>query len=174
MHYWPFVWGIHRSPVNSPHKGQWSGPLMFSVICAWTNGWVNNWDTRELRHHHAHYDVIVMNNIFTGQMATGEMIHEISSGYMTFTELTHCPPSRCGCEFKCLMFIHNLVIDILNISSGIVLRWLPQDPTDYKSTLGLSRWRQQAIIPEPMLTKNHDAVTRPQWVRPALFCEKYP
>ena len=21
-HYWPFVGGIHRSPVNSPHKGQ--------------------------------------------------------------------------------------------------------------------------------------------------------
>ena len=23
--HWPFVWGIHRSPVNSPHKGQWRG-----------------------------------------------------------------------------------------------------------------------------------------------------
>ena len=28
--YWPFVRGIHRSPVNSPHKGQWRGALMFS------------------------------------------------------------------------------------------------------------------------------------------------
>ena len=28
--YWPFVWGIHRWPVNSPHKGQWHGALMFS------------------------------------------------------------------------------------------------------------------------------------------------
>ena len=29
--YWPFVWGIHRSVtgVNSPHKGQWRGALMF-------------------------------------------------------------------------------------------------------------------------------------------------
>ena len=25
----PFVWGIHRSPVNSPHKGQWRGAVMF-------------------------------------------------------------------------------------------------------------------------------------------------
>ena len=33
--YWPFVWGIHRSPVNSRHKGQWRGALMFSLICAW-------------------------------------------------------------------------------------------------------------------------------------------
>ena len=32
--YWPFVRGIHWSPVNSPHKGQWR--------------------------YHAHYDVIVM------------------------------------------------------------------------------------------------------------------
>ena len=36
--YWPFVRGIHRSPVNSPHKGQWRGALMFSLICARING----------------------------------------------------------------------------------------------------------------------------------------
>ena len=35
--YWPFVRGIHRSPVNSPHKGQWRGALIFSFICAWIN-----------------------------------------------------------------------------------------------------------------------------------------
>ena len=27
--YWPFVWGIHRSPMNSPHKGQWRGVDVF-------------------------------------------------------------------------------------------------------------------------------------------------
>ena len=32
---------IFRSSVNSLHKGQWRGPLMFSLICAWINGWVN-------------------------------------------------------------------------------------------------------------------------------------
>ena len=32
--YWPFVRIIHRSPVNSPHKGQWRGALIFSLICA--------------------------------------------------------------------------------------------------------------------------------------------
>ena len=36
--YWPFVRGIHRSLVNSPHKGQWRRALMFSLICAWING----------------------------------------------------------------------------------------------------------------------------------------
>ena len=42
--YWPFVRGIHRSPVNSPHKGQWRRALMFSWIGAGTNGWANHWD----------------------------------------------------------------------------------------------------------------------------------
>ena len=28
--HWPFVRGIHRSPGNSPHKGQWRGALIFS------------------------------------------------------------------------------------------------------------------------------------------------
>ena len=36
--YWHFVWGIHRSPANSSHKGQWRGALMFTLICTWTNG----------------------------------------------------------------------------------------------------------------------------------------
>ena len=58
--YWPSVWGIHRSPVHSPHKGQWHGALMFSFICAWINGWLNNREAGDLRRHHAHYDVIVM------------------------------------------------------------------------------------------------------------------
>ena len=39
--YWPFVRGIHRWPVNSPHKGQWRGALMLSLISASINGWVN-------------------------------------------------------------------------------------------------------------------------------------
>ena len=49
--YWPFVWRIHRSPVNSPHKGQWRGASMFSLICAWTNGWVNTGEAGDLRRH---------------------------------------------------------------------------------------------------------------------------
>ena len=58
--YWPFVRGIHRSPVNSPHKGQWHGALMFSLIWARTNTWVNNCEAGDLRRHRVHYDVIVM------------------------------------------------------------------------------------------------------------------
>ena len=61
--YLPFVWGIHRSPVNSPHKGQWRGALMFSLICVWINGWVNKRGDGDLRRHHTHYDIIVMGSL---------------------------------------------------------------------------------------------------------------
>ena len=57
---WPFVRGIHWSPVNSPYKGQWRGALMFSLICVWKNGWVNNCEAGDLRRYHAHYDVTIM------------------------------------------------------------------------------------------------------------------
>ena len=60
LRYWPFVRGIHRSPVNSPHKGQWRGALMFSLICAWMNGWINNREAGDLRRHRVHHDVTVM------------------------------------------------------------------------------------------------------------------
>ena len=62
--FWPFVRGIHRSPVNSPHKGQWRGALMFSLICAWINSWVNNRKAGHLRCHLSHYDVTVMGHKF--------------------------------------------------------------------------------------------------------------
>ena len=58
--YWSFVWGIHRSPVNSPHKGQCSRTLMFSLISAGISGWVNNREYGDLRRNDAHYDVTVM------------------------------------------------------------------------------------------------------------------
>ena len=46
--YWPFVQGIHRSPVNSPHKGQCNKRLSKQL---W--GW---W----LGRHRSHYDITVM------------------------------------------------------------------------------------------------------------------
>ena len=51
-------------PVNSPHKGQWRGALMFSMICVWINGWVNNRGAGDLRRYRAHYDVTVMWGVF--------------------------------------------------------------------------------------------------------------
>ena len=59
--YWPFVRRIHRSQANSPHKGQWRGALMFTLIRI--DGWVNNREAGDLRRYRPHYDVIVMSMI---------------------------------------------------------------------------------------------------------------
>ena len=60
--YWPFVRGIHQSPVKSPHKGHWRGALMFSLIC-WINDFVSNHAAGDFRPHHTHYDVTVMQKV---------------------------------------------------------------------------------------------------------------
>ena len=60
---WAFVRGINRSPVISPHKGQWRRGLMFSLICAWANRGADNGCAGDLRRHRAHYDVIVVCNV---------------------------------------------------------------------------------------------------------------
>ena len=64
--YWPFVRGIHRSPVYSPHKGQWRGTFMFSLICLnkqlskqFRRRWFEMplrslWRLRNAHHHTAH------------------------------------------------------------------------------------------------------------------------
>ena len=82
--YWPFVRGIHRSPVNSPHKGQWRGALMFSLICARINSWVNNGEAGDLRRHRGHYDVIV---IIYDCVAYLQSFNTLSLGYTTVREL---------------------------------------------------------------------------------------
>ena len=58
--YWLFLREIYRSSVTSLHKGQWRGALMFYLICAWINRWVNNCEAGDLIRHRTHCDVIVM------------------------------------------------------------------------------------------------------------------
>ena len=43
-----------------PHKGQWRGALMFTLVCARINGWVNNREAGDLRRNRALYDVSLM------------------------------------------------------------------------------------------------------------------
>ena len=57
--YWPFVWGI-----------QWRGALIFSLICTWINGWVNNRDTGDFRRNRVHYDVTIMSNLLFEPLLT--------------------------------------------------------------------------------------------------------
>ena len=57
---------IMTSLEDSPHKGQWRGTLVFSLVCAWANGWANNRDAGDLRRHRPHYDLTVMFRILKG------------------------------------------------------------------------------------------------------------
>ena len=52
--------GNHPSSVNSPQRGLWRGALMFTLIYAWTNGWISNRNAGDLRSHRTRYDVTVM------------------------------------------------------------------------------------------------------------------
>ena len=54
-----------NSPVTGefPRQGQWREALVFSLICAWLNGWVNNREAGDLGRHRAHYDVTVMDQL---------------------------------------------------------------------------------------------------------------
>ena len=75
-------------------------------------------------------------------------------------------PWRCGCDFECLIFKYILVTDIISI--GTVLRWMPQNNTDDKSTLVLvMAWCRQATshylnqcLQRPMTPYD---ITRPHW-----------
>ena len=56
------------SRVNSPHKGQWRRSLLFSLICAWTNGWVNDLDTGDYWRSRSCYDATIMFHHLTLQV----------------------------------------------------------------------------------------------------------
>ena len=91
--YWPFVRGIHRSPVNSPHKGQWRGALMFSLICVCINDWVNNREAGDLRRYGAHYDITVMNKFNNTMVKPDPWLlrknHKLTCHWITFRVKTH-------------------------------------------------------------------------------------
>ena len=64
-----------KSPVNSPHKGQWPAALVFSLICARINDWVNNREAGDLRRHRTLYDVTVVRySTIDGGMMLAEIV----------------------------------------------------------------------------------------------------
>ena len=142
--YWPFVREIHRSSVNFPHKGQWRGALMFTLICARMNGWVNNREAGDLRRYRVHYDVIVMNIvnrmskiwyanlwilIFDNYwLACVKMmtLHCLHFKYiMYFLHLSY--PSKCitGLVFKKAISSHHLVLH----QGSLLLTWINLHPS---------------------------------------------
>ena len=81
--YWPFVRGIHRSPVDYSHQGQWHGALMFSLFCAWTNGWAINRDAGDLRRYRARFVTTVK------IMTYGKRQKNFNSGFNPFPQTSN-------------------------------------------------------------------------------------
>ena len=96
--YWLFVRGIHRSPVNFPHKFQWRGASMFSLICSWLNGWVNNREAGDLRRHRAHYDVVVMNSCFSHKVTKANITPVLFSHASRPLTQQLTPMTDCGID----------------------------------------------------------------------------
>ena len=161
--YWPFVWGIHRSPVNFPHKGQRRGALIFSLICAWINGWVNNREAGDLRHHRAHYDVIVMYIMYSGCIKRMFLLCVHIDSFFPWDLI----------EILDLIFKQILVIDSTCTSCGIAIREV--SPSDEKSTplVQVMAWRHQAKSHYPSQWwssyMSPNCVTGPQWVNLPLW-----
>ena len=84
--------GIHRWPVDSPHKGLWHGELIFSLMRLWTNSWAISRDAGELRCNGAHFDVTVMSTpVLT------DMTIQI---FWRSSQSAACWPSSSECEEK--------------------------------------------------------------------------
>ena len=90
-------------PVNSPHKGQWRGALMFSLFYAWINDWVNNREAGDLRRQCGYHDVIVMFQVSTVQ---NNPVYVCSSAFPE-PDMADCNcPSDCSTTSYTIDFTH--------------------------------------------------------------------
>ena len=93
------IFGITGSlcgDLTGHRKGQWRGALMFSFICAWMNGWINNRKASDLWRHRAHYDVTVMENASSTQPQQ-----------ITTQRDTHHVNNTMRCRFNAVKFLRN-------------------------------------------------------------------
>ena len=157
-------------PVNSPHKGQWRGALMLSLIYAWINDWVNSREAGDLRRQRGHYDVSVMvvSSVSSHCLKQWRFNGNIFDDYASWI-FNSLAPWRFEQNFRLVIFKLISVSDGWGISCKIVLRWKPLDLTDDKSTLvQVMAWCRQATSHYlsqrwPRFMSSY-GVTRPQWV----------
>ena len=114
-----FCEGNHRSPMDPPHRGQCRGALMFSLICAWTNGWANNRDAGDLRRNRAHYYVTV--NVMKKAAKTSAN---------TVSEPSECP-TLLPPDYKTWWFHSRSIGNCLTcLTTVLSLQWDPHCPQD--------------------------------------------
>ena len=190
--YWPFLRRIHRSPVDSPHKGQWHGALMFSLICAWTNSWATNGDAGDVRRHCTHYDVIVMNlpdalcvNVFVGYINVLSASSSDKTSYriryweikwhaefrasVVLNALNTLSPRQDGRYFADDIFTCIFLNENVWISINISVKFVPKGQiNNIPALVQVMTWRRPGDKPlsEPLVVRlpTHILDTLPQWV----------
>ena len=123
------VRGIQRWLLDSPHKGQWRGDLMFSFICAWTKHWANSPDAGDLRRHIAHYDVttILWCRLTNGEILIINIIWSPNRLILIFGISTHGKkvfPLKQGVDGEGLQCLRN---------GGETLNWCTKTETKWTS-----------------------------------------
>ena len=97
-----FVRGIHRWPVNSPYKGQWRGALLFSLICAWTNGWVNNREAGDLSRHRS----LILIKLWAQLCFLCEAVYNhASSNFQSWTKFVRSSSSKINQNYCLLLLV---------------------------------------------------------------------
>ena len=162
--YWPFVQGPNRPPVNSSHKGQWRGALMFSLICPGASGWVNIRDVGNLRRHCAHYDVIAM--VSSGVTCAVSLTLLYCWQYLGLLFVNTLRPRQNWRHFadgivKCIL---------LNENMWILLEYVPKFRINNITALVQIRAGRRPgdkLLSEPIMANllTHICVGRPQWVK---------
>ena len=175
--------------MDFPHKGQWRGALMFSLICACTNGWASNRDASDLRHHRVHCNAIAyeipqknrkgtlynVKNILPDNKVCWDH-HPCESNYLPHridVRINTLRPRQNGRHFaddifKCIFLNENVWI-LIKIS----LKFVPKGPiNNIPALVQIMAWRRPGDKPlsEPMMGSSltHICVTRPQWVKGAV------
>ena len=107
--------GYSPVPVNSPHRGQRRGALMFSLICVWINDWANNNEAGDLIRYRAHYDVIVMQRGNSHEIMPPYLTWPIAHGCCaekrihTRSGLSNCGPQHIICQEHVIYLTYPLV-----------------------------------------------------------------
>ena len=126
---------IHRWPVNSSHKGQWRGALMFYLIC----DWINNREAGDLTGHLAHYDVTVRPGdnfcrpVLHGRSSTVLRCFMVSKREWLGVSWTSVETVPDIIMFRHVVFEYISMIDILSIIFGTGPVRIPENVIDSKS-----------------------------------------
>ena len=144
----PSVRRIHRSPVNSPHKGQWRRALMFSLICVWINGWVNNREAGDLRRHRAHYDFIVMNEAILKEMDIILWRRLEKIPWWTVSRVNTFRPTPNGRHFTDATFKRIFMNWNVRVLIEISMKFVPKSPINNSPALvQIMAWRRPGDKP---------------------------